>query len=197
MPILPATPRQTQDTHAMSELTIYQTQNPSAPPRTITDHGAIAGELNRIGVRFERWEASQPLAADAGQDAVLAAYREPVARLQQQYGFQSVDVVALTPDHPDKVALRSKFLDEHTHADYEVRFFVAGQGLFYLHVGDQVHGVRCEQGDLISVPAATPHWFDMGPNPFFKCIRLFTSPDGWVADFTGSAIARQFPGLEN
>jgi 1,2-dihydroxy-3-keto-5-methylthiopentene dioxygenase len=33
----------------------------------------------------------------------------------------------------------------------------------------------------------------MGPQPDFKCIRLFTSPDGWVANFTGSDIASRFP----
>lgn len=181
----------------MSELTIYQAQNPNAAPRTLIDPVSIASELERIGVQFEQWDASQPLAADASQDEVLTAYREPVARLARLYGFQSVDVITLTPDHPDKAALRNKFLDEHTHDDYEVRFFVAGQGLFYLHIGEQVYGVRCEQGDLISVPAHTPHWFDMGSNPSFRAIRLFTTPEGWVATFTGSPIARQFPGLEN
>ena len=48
-------------------------------------------------------------------------------------------------------------------------------------------------GDLISVPAGTRHWFDMGPTPRFTAIRLFTTPAGWVADFTGTPIARSFP----
>ena len=181
----------------MSELTIYQAQNPNAVPHTVIDPVVIARELDQIGVQFERWEASQALTDDASQDEVLAAYREPVLRLTQQYGFQSVDVISLTPAHPDKATLRNKFLDEHVHEDYEVRFFVAGQGFFYLHVEERVFGMRCERGDLISVPAHTPHWFDMGSKPFFKCIRLFTTPEGWVAKFTGSPIARQFPGLEN
>ena len=43
-----------------------------------------------------------------------------------------------------------------------MRFFVAGSGLFTLHVGDRVYEVLCEQGDLIGVPDGTPHWFDMG-----------------------------------
>jgi len=74
---------------------------------------------------------------------------------------------------------------------------VDGQGQFYIHQNDKVYSVLCEQGDLISVPANTPHWFDMGPNPSFKCIRLFTTPEGWVANFTGSRIAQRFPRLEN
>jgi len=59
-----------------------------------------------------------------------------------------------------------------------------------------VHGVLCSKGDLISVPANVRHWFDMGPNPNFKAIRLFITPDGWVANFTGDKIADSFPRLE-
>ncbi len=113
--------------------------------------------------------------------------------LMQEYAFKSVDVVSLNPNHPDKTALRAKFLDEHTHSDFEVRFFVDGQGLFYIHTGGKVYGVLCEKGDLISVPANTPHWFDMGENPHFKCIRLFTTPEGWVAQYTGDTIASGYP----
>ena len=149
--------------------------------------------LNTLGVKFERWTANCALPADADQSSVLAAYADSIDRLKEQYGFQSVDVIKLNPDHPEKAAFRQKFLAEHIHDDFEVRFFVEGRGLFYLHVEDNVYAVLCEQGDLISVPANTTHWFDMGENPRFTCIRLFTTPDGWVADFTGSEIAKTFP----
>lgn len=180
----------------MSELNIYADNSPQAT-QTHTDYATISALLAEQGVRFERWQARVPLAEDATQETVIAAYRSDIERLMAENGFQSVDVISLTPDHPDKAALRQKFLNEHTHTEYEVRFFVEGQGLFYLHLGTQVYAVLCEQGDLISVPAGTPHWFDMGPNPRFKAIRLFTNPDGWVANFTGSDIAAQFPRLEN
>lgn len=161
-----------------------------------TDHAAIATQLSALGVRFERWQASAPLSTDASPEEVLAAYREPVERLTREYGFQSVDVVSLRPDHPQKAEMRAKFLAEHVHGDFEVRFFVDGSGLFYLHIGERIYLLLCEQGDLISVPADTPHWFDMGENPDFKCIRLFTVPDGWVAQFTGSGIAEHFPSFD-
>lgn len=160
------------------------------------DHDWIATQLHEAGVLFQKWQTDQPLAADAGQEAVIQAYRGSVERLMQDYGFQSVDVVALTPDHPDRAALRQKFLDEHVHSEFEVRFFVAGKGLFYIHQGDKVYGVMCEQGDLISVPANTRHWFDMGEAPDFKCIRLFTNPEGWVAQYSGDDIAQRFPRFE-
>ncbi len=48
-------------------------------------------------------------------------------------------------------------------------------------------------GDLISVPAGTRHWFDMGARPDISVIRLYIDPAGWVADYTGDAIADRFP----
>jgi 1,2-dihydroxy-3-keto-5-methylthiopentene dioxygenase len=162
----------------------------------LTDFPGIARALNEIGVEFERWEASQPLSKDATQGEVLTAYKSSIDKLNEKYGFKSVDVVALNPDHPDKAAMRQKFLAEHTHADFEVRFFVEGSGLFYLHAGDKVYTILCGKGDLISIPANTTHWFDMGTNPYFKAIRFFTTPDGWVGNFTGSEIAKQFPDFD-
>jgi 1,2-dihydroxy-3-keto-5-methylthiopentene dioxygenase len=46
------------------------------------------------------------------------------------------------------------------------------------------------------MPDGTRHWFDMGPEPAFTCIRLFTNPEGWVADFTGEDIASRLPRYE-
>ncbi|MEC9482011.1 MAG: cupin, partial [Halomonas sp.] len=56
--------------------------------------------------------------------------------------------------------------------------------------------IGCAAGDLISVPAGTPHWFDMGPEPNFMAIRLFTDSQDWVARMTGSDIASRFPRYE-
>ena len=100
------------------------------------------------------------------------------------------------PDHPDRVALRQKFLSEHTHGEDEVRFFVEGAGLFCLHLDERVYAVLCTKGDLISVPAGTRHWFDMGDRPRFTAIRLFNNPDGWIARFTGDTLAERFPRLD-
>ena len=179
----------------MSALTVYSEDLPQTGV-TSRDFATISEQLNALGVKFERWQAQTDFAADAEPQAVLDAYSDSISRLQQENGFQSVDVISLKADHPDKVKLRQKFLSEHIHRDYEVRFFVEGRGLFYLHVGGQVYAVLCEQGDLISVPANTEHWFDMGENPDIKCIRLFTTPDGWVAEFTGNPLAEKFPSFD-
>ena len=65
---------------------------------------------------------------------ILGAYNEQVDALKKASGFQSVDVISLHPEHPQKEVMREKFLNEHIHTDDEVRFFVDGQGLFYLHL---------------------------------------------------------------
>ena len=179
----------------MSILKIFD-QNGGNPGFSTTDHAEISQNLNKIGVRFERWTAEKALSDSASQDEILAAYHTAVDKLKKEYGFQSADVVSLTPDHPDKKAFREKFLSEHTHSDFEVRFFVDGSGLFYIHKDNSVYTILCEKGDLISVPANVTHWFDMGANPFFKCIRLFTTPEGWVANFTGSDISTKHPDYE-
>lgn len=72
-----------------------------------------------------------------------------------------------------------------------------GKGLFSLHIDNQVFEVLCTRGDLISVPANTRHWFDMGENPHFTAIRFFNNPEGWVANFTGSDIAQHFSRLDS
>ena len=153
----------------------------------------IAEALKPIGVRYERWPL-RDVAAGADPDATLAAYAPEIDKLKTEQGYQSVDIVNLAPDHPDRAALRGKFLSEHRHSEDEVRFFVAGEGLFTLHADDEhVYAILCTAGDLISVPAGMRHWFDMGPSPSFTAIRLFENPDGWIAKFTGDTIADRFP----
>ena len=180
----------------MSRLRVFAEDHPDQPLLTTSEHAEMARELAAIGVTFEQWQATQPIAAGAAPDDVMAAYRSDIDRLVGERGFRSVDVVSIAPDHPDRAAMRGKFLDEHFHKEDEVRFFVAGSGLFTLHVDGRVYEIRCEQGDLIAVPDSTPHWFDMGPEPSFVAIRFFTEPDGWVGHFTGTDIAKKFPRYE-
>ncbi|MCF7220793.1 1,2-dihydroxy-3-keto-5-methylthiopentene dioxygenase [Marilutibacter chinensis] len=180
----------------MSRLRIFSDHDPSAPHLTTHDHAEMARELGRIGVSFEQWQATQPVRPGDAPEAIMDAYRADIDRLVAERGFRTVDVVSIAPDNPQREAMRGKFLDEHFHKEDEVRFFVAGSGLFTLHVDDKVYEILCEAGDLIGVPDGTTHWFDMGPEPSFVAIRFFTEPDGWVGHFTGTDIAQKFPRYE-
>lgn len=171
----------------MSRLQIFAEGDADTVMLDTQDGTAMAQALRDIGVTFERWPTR-----DAGDD-VLAAYAPEIEKLKSLGGYQSIDCIAVVPDHPDRAAMRAKFLSEHTHAEDEVRFFVEGEGLFTLHASGKVWNVLCCAGDLMSVPAGMKHWFDMGEHPRFTAIRMFVNPDGWVASFTGDDIAARFP----
>lgn len=173
----------------MSRLQIFADTDETTTLVDTTDAAVIGEALGEIGVRFERWPL-RPL--DAKSD-ILAVYAEEIARLTDEGGYRSIDVARIAPDHPEREAMRGKFLSEHTHGEDEVRFFVDGEGLFTLHHDDRVFNMLCTAGDLISVPAGMAHWFDMGAAPRFTAIRLFVNPDGWIAQFSGSDIAARFP----
>ncbi|MBX9859713.1 MAG: cupin domain-containing protein [Sphingomonas sp.] len=176
----------------MSHLQIFGDSDANALLMETGDPERIALELASIGVRFERW----PTRPVESAEEVLTAYAPEIERLVAADGYQSIDVMGVTPDHPDRATIRTKFLSEHTHAEDEIRFFVDGEGLFTLHEGGRVFNMLCTKGDLISVPAGMRHWFDMGAAPKFTVIRLFLNPDGWIAQFTGDDIADRFPRLE-
>jgi 1,2-dihydroxy-3-keto-5-methylthiopentene dioxygenase len=196
----------------MSLLTIYR--HPGSPDSAAQDSAVGAGparpqpelvssdaqEIQRLlavrGIRFERWPARATPPSDASPEQILSAYAEEIDRVQRQGGYPTVDAIRLGPDHPDRRALRQKFLAEHTHGEDEVRFFVEGRGLFCLHIGDEVLQLICEADDWIAVPAGTRHWFDMGSRPHFCALRFFHNPEGWVAEFTGDAIAGSYPLLD-
>ena len=91
-------------------------------------------------------------------------------------GYQTADVVSVDGNTPNLAGIREKFHREHTHSEDEVRVFVEGQGFFWFHKegrDDEVFALMCEQGDLISVPANTKHWFDLGDPPKLRAIRIF------------------------
>ena len=181
----------------MTTLTIYRDNDARTPLARHEDFADIQRELAGIGIEFERWQANKVLSPQAEQAEVLEAYQDSIERLNAKYGFKSMDVVSMHPDHPQAATARGKFLAEHTHDDFEIRFFVDGAGVFYIRKNGKVYMTLCTRGDLINLPANTTHWFDMGPRPNFKAIRLFTAPEGWVGKFTGDKIAESFPAFQN
>ena len=195
---LPATPAAPLE--PMTRLSLYRDSASADPGDNLVleseDAEVIAQALEERGLGYERWPVKPELPAAADSAAVLAAYAAEIARVQASGTYPTVDAIRLGPDHPDRLALRQKFLSEHTHSEDEVRFFVEGRGLFVIHLEGEVLQVLCETGDFLRVPAGTKHWFDMGSAPHFTAIRFFDNPAGWVAEFTGDPIAERFPLLD-
>jgi 1,2-dihydroxy-3-keto-5-methylthiopentene dioxygenase len=175
----------------------------AAEVRLRTDNAGLIGrELANRGIVFDRWPAQPDFEVRRPPGEILAKYAEHIDVLNSDGRYKHIDVAALHPDDrdpgwPDAAqAARLQFLAEHRHAEDEVRFFVAGRGCFYLHLQPEVLAVVGEGGDLLSVPAGTRHWFDMGARPDFAAIRFFQQEDGWIGDFTGDVIGTRFPTLD-
>lgn len=176
----------------MSYVAVYHIATPDTPNKVLTHFDDIASTLAEHGVRFERWQPS-PIEKGASEAEMIAAYQPQIDAL----GYACVELMNVTSAHPQAAEMRAQFLDERRYSEDDARFFIAGQGLFSLHVGDYVYGVRCEKNDLLVIPAGQAHWFDMGENPHFVALRLFNTAQGAVPALTGDAIASVFPGLDD
>lgn len=166
--------------------------------RKITDQSEIKAFLAKKGVLFDQWEAKVAFEDDADQDTVLGAYEHVLKPYMQENGYKTADVISVNPNTPNLDALKNKFLTEHIHTEDEVRFFVDGEGLFWFNLedGEPIFCVICQQGDLISVPANSKHWFDLGPKCFVKAIRVFIDQAGWVPHYTDSGIDKPYNDLK-
>jgi 1,2-dihydroxy-3-keto-5-methylthiopentene dioxygenase len=185
----------------MTLLTVYT--DDEAPEKLLESEepSEVAVTLKEIGVAFDQWPVAEEFAHGGEQQAVLDRYKDEIARVVEAEGYVLVDVTQLhKTEDPGweelKTAARNKFLSEHTHDDDEVRFFVSGSGIFYLHVEGKVYAVLCEAGDMLSVPGGTTHWFDMGSDPDFTSVRFFHDEDGWVGNFTGNPLAERIPSYD-
>ncbi len=156
--------------------------------KDIRDPAQIKQYMNDRGIIFEQWAASIPLKDSDSPDTILRAYEHELSPYMKTHGYQSADVISVHKDTPNIEAIRAKFLSEHTHSEDEVRFFVDGEGQFFFHLAErgEVFKLLCKKGDFISVPRGVRHWFDLAPKYHVKAIRVFQSPDGWVASYTNS-----------
>ncbi len=88
--------------HIMSELKIFSENNSSKAKRIETKHSNIAKALSEKGIRFERWTANQNVIAGDSQEKIISAYKKDIDRLIASDGYQTVDVISLDKNHPQK-----------------------------------------------------------------------------------------------
>jgi 1,2-dihydroxy-3-keto-5-methylthiopentene dioxygenase len=162
---------------------------------TLNDPSAVQQFLDMRGIVHERWSADRELPSGATDEQVLAAYDHLLKPLMDKGGYQTADVIRVDGHTPNLEGIREKFIREHTHSENEVRVFVEGRGFFWFHkegLDNDVFALLCERGDLISVPANTKHWFDLGDPPKVCAIRIFTDQAGWVPQYTNSGIDKRY-----
>jgi len=161
--------------------------------KEIRDAEAIAAYLSQIGITYEQWEPSVPLANDATQAEILAAYAPYLDALKQKGGYITADVIDVNAQTPNLEAMLDKFRDEHHHDEDEVRFILSGQGVFHIHpASGPVVAVTVQAGDLLLVPTGTQHWFDLCEDKQIRAIRLFQDPAGWTPIYTQSNLAQRY-----
>lgn len=160
---------------------------------TITDFKQIKDVLNAHNIMIDQWTANTPLATDADQDTILAAYAHELKPYMEKNGYVTADVINVHPQTPNLMAIREKFMKEHRHSEDEIRFFVDGEGVFWFHLDNgEVLGVTCSAGDFMAVPKNFRHWFDLAPNYFVKAIRIFSNIEGWVPHYTNSGVDEKY-----
>lgn len=157
--------------------------------RTIRNPEEIAVYLSTIGVEYERWDSSRPIAPNAPAEEILAVYAAEIDSLKMRGGYVTADVIDIKPETPGLEAMLAKFNREHWHDEDEVRFIIHGRGLFHLHApGEPVAAVEVEAGDLIRVPCGTRHWFNLCSDREIRAVRLFQDSGGWTPQYTDSRV---------
>jgi 1,2-dihydroxy-3-keto-5-methylthiopentene dioxygenase len=157
--------------------------------RVIREPDELTRYLADIGIDYERWEPSRPVAPGAPAEEILAAYAPEIDRLKERGGYVTADVIDVTPQTPGLDAMLAKFNREHWHDDDEVRFVIEGRGVFHIHpAAEPVASIEVEAGDLIRVPQGTLHWFNLCADRRIRAVRLFKDPAGWSPNYTESGV---------
>jgi 1,2-dihydroxy-3-keto-5-methylthiopentene dioxygenase len=161
--------------------------------KALTDFDEAKAHLASIGIGYERWDTSH-ISSETPAEEILESYAKEIDILKQQGGYVTADVVDVFPTTPNLDVMLNKFNREHTHSEDEVRFFLEGNGLFFVRPLNGAPVVRIEvgKGDLLRVPAGTTHWFDACENKRFRAIRLFQDPSGWTPYYTDTGVDKNY-----
>lgn len=164
--------------------------------RTLTDTTAIREFLEPHGIWYEHWPVENRLNPNATNEEILSEFAPEIESLKQRGQFVTADVINVSQDTPNLDAMLAKFDKEHTHSEDEVRFTVAGRGLFHIHPErGPVFAVEVEAGDLINVPNGTKHWFNLCDERAIRCIRLFQDASGWTPEYVSSGVHTHYQPL--
>jgi 1,2-dihydroxy-3-keto-5-methylthiopentene dioxygenase len=161
--------------------------------KTLSEQKQIRDYLAGIGIEYERWELVPGVSDNASAEQVLNAYAPQVEQLKKRGGYVTADVIDVNADTPGLDTMLAKFNIEHRHDEDEVRYIVAGRGLFHIHPPKgPVVALEVEAGDLIRVPRGTLHWFDLCADRRIRAIRLFQDVSGWTPHYTHSGVDRGY-----
>ena len=162
--------------------------------RIVENEAEIRAELAAAGIDYERWSLDRvPVGSSA--DVVLNAYAAEIDEMKRRGGYVTADVIDVTPETPGLDMMLARFDKEHTHSEDEVRFILAGRGIFFLHLGQRVYSVEVGPGDMLRVPRGTTHWFTLCEDRRIRAVRWFQQTEGWTPHYTGSGVDQGYQPL--
>ena len=161
--------------------------------RTLRTDEEITAGLAAYGIDYQRWTPAHAVADDAPPEEILRAYAAEIEQLKTRGGYVAADVIDVSPATPGLDDMLAKFNREHWHDEDEVRFIIAGHGLFHIHSKTgPVLAIEVSAGDLIRVPRGTLHWFNLCADRRIRAIRLFQDTSGWTPHYTESHVDEGF-----
>jgi 1,2-dihydroxy-3-keto-5-methylthiopentene dioxygenase len=160
----------------------------------ITSESGIRAALSGMGIDYERWSLDR-VPPDSSADAVLTAYADEIVEMKRRGGYVTADVIDVNPATPNLDAMLARFDKEHTHDEDEVRFILAGRGIFFLHIDGRVASVEVGPGDMLRVPRGTTHWFTLCEDRRIRAIRWFQDTTGWTPHYTDSGVDKGYQPL--
>lgn len=179
----------------MSFLHVYHEADGEQPLLSTHESDRIGLEMSANRIHFQSY-ALPPLRQTASAEEVLDEHVDLIDEMRALSGCQRVELRSMSPVYPDGNLRRELLYSESRSIGQNWHLFLHGQAIFYLHLDYRVYVIGCERGDLISIPADVPHWFDMGPQPDFVTLTLSEDASHVLAETT-SDIALRFPRYES
>jgi 1,2-dihydroxy-3-keto-5-methylthiopentene dioxygenase len=157
----------------------------------IDDEDEIRATLAGLGIEYERWSLDR-VPPESSAELALDAYRDEIEEMKRRGGYMTADVIDVNAWTPNLDAMLAKFDKEHTHSEDEVRFILAGRGIFFLVLGERVASVEVGPGDMLRVPRDTKHWFTLCEERRIRAIRWFQETSGWTPHYTDSGVDKGY-----
>ncbi len=166
---------------------------------TYTNLSKIVRELSSLNVKLKHLPLgdqenltallARENLSDREKEQVLQEVDVYFQQLRQAENYQSCDLIVLHSKIQHLDALLSKFEKSHIHADDEVRYIIAGEGVFGFvrPDGSQVE-LKVQPEDYINVPKGIEHWFYLTQSRQIKAVRYFINTEGWIPEYTGTKI---------
>ncbi|MDN5516970.1 MAG: acireductone dioxygenase [Pseudomonas sp.] len=176
----------------MSSLAVYLHTAPELPNKVLNHAEDIASTLATVGIDYRQVELPAALRPGCEQAEFDTAYGLWLQAFMSEEGHVQQELFNLQRNHPQKLELRARHLDEQSQSTASAWLFLGGFAQLSLHLDDHVYMLQGEKGDLLSLPAGTRYWFDLGEEPHALVVRLSASEDAPVRsdDDIASRFAR-------